>query len=134
MFDIDNHEKKILAVGQENKKIETKGKWNQLNLIDIQYLLENNCRLSLSHMGKSFIQLEETNKRINELSIGYIMNPYLHKNNAFREQVKVCLKNIFGTSTNAYIGKILLKENTRVLELVMFYQNGKKMQVKCSQC
>ena len=34
MFDIDNHEKEILAVGYENKKIETKDKLNLLNLID----------------------------------------------------------------------------------------------------
>ena len=31
-----------------------------------------------------------------------------------------------GTSTNANIGKILLKENIRVLALVMFYENRKR--------
>ena len=55
-----------------------------------------------------------------------MMNPNLNKNKAFIEQVKACLKNIFGTSTNAHIGKILLKENTIVLALVMFYDNRKK--------
>ena len=35
MLDIDNHEKKILGVGYENKKIETEDKCNELNLIDI---------------------------------------------------------------------------------------------------
>ena len=34
MFDIDSHEKEILAVGYKNKTIENKDKWNQLNLID----------------------------------------------------------------------------------------------------
>ena len=38
MFDIENHEKDILAVGYENKTIETKYKWDQLNTIDIQSL------------------------------------------------------------------------------------------------
>ena len=38
MFDIDNHEKEILAVGYENKKIENKDKWNQLSLLDMQSL------------------------------------------------------------------------------------------------
>ena len=33
MFIIDNYEKDILAVGYENKTIETKDKWNQLNLM-----------------------------------------------------------------------------------------------------
>ena len=31
MFDIDSHEKEILAVGYENKTIVSKDKWNQLN-------------------------------------------------------------------------------------------------------
>ena len=115
--------KEILAVGYENKKIETKYKWNQLNIIDIQSMLGTNHRLTLSHMSKSFIWLEETNQRINEFYIGYMMNPTLHKNKAFREQVKVCLKNTFGSSTPAHISRILLKANTRVLVLVMFYEN-----------
>ena len=67
MFDIDNHEKDILAVDYKNKTIETNDKWNQLNLIDIQSLLGNNHLLRLSHMAKSYIWIEETNKRINDL-------------------------------------------------------------------
>ena len=63
-----------------------------------------------------------------------MMNPNLHKNKAIKEQVKVCLKNTFGPSTNIHIGKILLKENTRVLELVTFYDNREKVQGKCSEC
>ena len=62
------------------------------------------------------------------------MNPNLHKNKTFEEQVKGCLKNTFGTSTNIHIGKILLEKNTRVLALVMFYENGEKIQGKCSEC
>ena len=58
MFNIESHEKGILAVGYENKTIETKDKCNQLNLIDIQYLLGTNHRLHLSHMAKSFIWIE----------------------------------------------------------------------------
>ena len=120
MFDIDNHEKDILAVGYENKTIETKDKWNQLNLMEIQSLLGNNHRLPLSHIDKSCIWLEETNKRINELSIGYMMNPNLSIDKIFREQVKVCMKNTFFTSTMTHISKILLKPDTRVLALVFF--------------
>ena len=85
MFDIDNHEKEILAVGYENKKIETEDKWNQLNIIDVQYMLGNNHRPPLSHMSKSYIWLEEKNQRINELSIGYIMNPNFNIKKSFRE-------------------------------------------------
>ena len=60
----------------------------------------------LSNMDQSFIWLEETNQRINEFSIGYIMNPNFHKNRAFKEKVKGFLKNTFGLSTNIHIGKI----------------------------
>ena len=123
MFNIDNYEKDILAVGYENKTIETKYKWNQLNLMEIQYLLGTNNCLPLSHMAKSYICLEETNQRINELFIGYMMNPHLSMNKVFREQVKVCMKNTFSTSTMTHISKILLKPNTRVLELVMFFDH-----------
>ena len=47
MFNIGNQEKDILAVVYENKKIQTKDKWNQLNLMDIQSLLGTNHRLPL---------------------------------------------------------------------------------------
>ena len=77
-------------------------------------------------MAKSCICLEETNQHINEFSIGYMMNPNLHKNKAFKDQVRVCLENKLGAYTNAHIVKVLLKENTRVLELVMFYDKRKK--------
>ena len=90
MFDIDNHEKEILAVSYEQKTIETKEKLIQLNLIDIQSLLETNNCLPSSHTAKSYIWLEEKNQRINEFYIGYTMNPNFHKNKCFREQVKLC--------------------------------------------
>ena len=133
MFDIDNHVKEISAVGYKNKTIKTKEKWKQLNIIDIQSLLGTNNSMSLSHMDRSYIWLEETNQRINEFSIGYTMNPNLHKNKVFREQVKLCPKNTLGTSTNTHIVKIILKDNTRVLALVMPCKNRKKVQGKCSE-
>ena len=108
------------------KTIETKYKLNQLNIIDIQSLLGNDHHLPLSQKEKSYIWIEETNQRINEFYIGYMMNPNFHKNKVFREQVKVCLKTTFGPSTNAHISKILLKDNTRVLALVMLYEKKYK--------
>ena len=125
MFNIENNEKDILEVGYEDKTIQTKDKWNQLNPMDIQSLLGANHILPFSHMAKSYIWLEETNKRINEFSIGYMMNLNLIMNKDFREQVKVCMRTTFSTSTMTHISKILLNPNTRVLELVMFFDNGK---------
>ena len=61
MFNIDNHEQDILAVGYENKIIQTKDKWNQWNIMDIQSLLGTNHYLLFSHMAKSYIWIEEKN-------------------------------------------------------------------------
>ena len=99
MLNIDNHEKEILAVGYKDKTIQTQDKWNKLNIMDIKYLLGTNHRLPLSHMAKSYIWIEETNQRINEFSIGYMMNQNVSINKGFKEQVKICLKNTFSTAT-----------------------------------
>ena len=89
MFNIYNHEKDILEVVYKDKTIQTQDKWNQLNLMDIQSMLGNNHCLILSHMTKSYICLEETNQRINELSIGYMIIPNFSINKYFKEHVKV---------------------------------------------
>ena len=54
------------------------------------------------------------------------MNPNLSITKAFKEQVKICMKNTFSTTNQQHISKILLKPNTRVLALVMFFENRKK--------
>ena len=77
-------------------------------------------------MSQSCIWLEETNQHINELSIGYMMNPNLSINKYFKEQVKICMKTIFGTINQQHISQILSKQNTRVLALVMFYNTRQK--------
>ena len=92
----------------------------------IKSLLGTNHRLPLAHMAKRYIWLEEKNQRINEFYIGYMMNPNLSINRDFNEQVKICTKTTFGTTTQQHISKILLKPNTRVLALVMFYETRKK--------
>ena len=81
-----------------------------MNLLDMQSMLRANCRMPLLHMSKSYILIEEKNQRINEFSIGYMMNPNLNPNRDFREQVKVCLKNTFGPDINIHIGKTLSKK------------------------
>ena len=134
MFNIDNHEEEVLSVGCKEKTIQTKDKCNQLSIMDVQYMLGTNHLLPLSHMAKSYIWLEAKKQRINEFYIGYMMNPNLSMNKAFREQVKVCMITVFSTSTMTHISKILLKPNTRVLALVMFFDHRKKMQGKCSEC
>ena len=96
-----------MAVGYENKTIQTQYKRNRLNPIHLQSLLWTNHRLPLSHMAKSYIWLEEKNQRINKLSIGCIMNPNLSINKAFKDQVNKCMKTTIGAITQTDISKIL---------------------------
>ena len=107
-----------------NKKIETKDKWNQINLLSMKSVLGDNCRMLLLHMSNRNIWIEEKKQRINEFSFGYMFNPTLHATEFFREQVKACLNNKFGQDTNKHIIKPLMKRNTRVLALVVFYELG----------
>ena len=92
----------------------------------IQYLLGTNHRLPLSHMAKGYIWFKETNQRINEFSIGYMINPTSSINKAFKDNVTKCMKTIFGSITQPHISKILSKKQTIVLALLMFYEARKK--------
>ena len=125
LSNIVQYEKEILAVEYINQKIETKDKWNQVNVLNMESMLVSNCRMPFLHMSKRYICIEETNQRINEFYFVYMMNPTLYKNKAFKEQVKACFRNTFGPDTNSHINTILMKKNTRVLALVIFYESGK---------
>ena len=84
LSNIVQYEKDILAVEYINQKTETKNKWNQINILDMEYMLVANCRMPLLHISKSHIWIEETNQRINDFSFGYTMNTTLYKNKAFK--------------------------------------------------
>ena len=73
----------MIAVGHK-KKIQNQDKWNYYNHMPMQSLLGAYHRLPLLHMAKSYIWLEETKERINEFSIGYMINPNLNINKAFK--------------------------------------------------
>ena len=87
-------------------------------------MLAANCCMPLLHMSKSYIWIEETKQRINEFSFGYMSNPALYTNKVFKYQVNACFRNSFGPDTNSHINTILMKTNTRVLALVIFYESG----------
>ena len=130
LFTIANHEKDISSVGYQNKTIQTQDKWNNLNPMNIQYLLGTNHRLPLSHMVKSYIWIEETNECINEFSIGYMINPTLSINKYFKEQVTKFMKNTFDAMTQQHISF----RKKRVLALFMFYETRQKNQRNFSKC
>ena len=61
---------------------------------------------------------------MNEFSFAYTCNPTLYKHKVFKDQVKSCLGNTFGTDTNKHINDILLRPNTRVITLIVNYEHG----------
>ena len=66
---------------------------------------------------------EETNERTNEFSFAYMCNPTLFRHKVLKEQVKICLRDTFGTDTNKQINVILKRPNTRVIALIVNYEN-----------
>ena len=62
----------------------------------------NHC-LPLFRMAKSFIWLNETKQCIKYFTIGYMINPNLNINKAFREKVDKCMNTTFGPITKPHI-------------------------------
>ena len=51
----NNYEQKMIEIGNKNKKIKNKDKWNYCHHMPILPLLGDNHRLPLLHMDKRFI-------------------------------------------------------------------------------
>ena len=66
-------------------------------------MLGDNHRLPLLHMAKMVLYLHEVNERFNEFAIGYMINPTLHVNKAFKYQAEKCINNTFGNVTQTFI-------------------------------
>ena len=66
-------------------------------------MLGVNNSLPLLYMSKKFVYLHNTEERINEFLIGYIVNPTLHVTKAFKEQVEKFTNDAFGTITQPFI-------------------------------
>ena len=79
------YEKNISAVDYINQRIETKDKWNRINILSMESMLVANYCMPLLHMSKSYIWIEETSQRINEFSFVYMLNPTLYTNKVFKE-------------------------------------------------
>ena len=58
--------------------------WEQCNVILLLPLLGVNNHQPLLHMDKTFIYINNTEKLINQFSIGYMVNPKLHVQKVFR--------------------------------------------------
>ena len=71
----------------ERGKIETKYRWETIDVIPLFPLVGvNNCQTILN-ISKIMVHIYSTGERIDKFSIDYIINPSLHVNKVFREQV-----------------------------------------------
>ena len=84
IFSIHTYEKYTVAVGTENKNNRNKYICNYRHRTPMLPLLGANHRLTLFHMAKRFIWIEETGEHINEYEIGCMINPSLHVNKSFK--------------------------------------------------
>ena len=75
-------------------------------------------------MAKRFISIHKAKKRINEFTIGYMIDPGSTVNKTFREKVEKCMLTTFGKITQPFIKSTLSKNNTCVLSLIMFYETS----------
>ena len=65
---------------------------------------------------------------------GYMINPWLKFNNAFRTQVENFLGGYFSIRTMKNIKDCLMKKNTSVIALIMIYENNGEITKKCTEC
>ena len=77
---VDICEQRMIEFGKDNKIINNQDKWNHChNLPILPFWGVNNC-LPLLHMYKKFVYDHNTEERINEFAIGYMVNPTLNVN------------------------------------------------------
>ena len=75
-------------------------------------------------MAKKYLAWK-TKKNINELDIGYMINPNLHINIAFKEQVIICMNNTFGATTQPFIKNKMTKKVCFIIVTVSWFKNNK---------
>ena len=68
------------------------------------------------------VHIYTTKKTIHQFAIGYIINPTIHINRVFIEQVKNILGFYFHINTIKTIKNCLMKKNTSVMALMMIYE------------
>ena len=75
-------------IGGKKRKKETKYRWETLNVIPLLPLVGVNHRQPILHMFKIIVHIYSRNEGVDKFSIGYMLNPSLHGNNLFIEQVE----------------------------------------------
>ena len=85
-------------------------------------------------MSKEIVYINTIEELIRKFSIGYIINPELHANDVFIDQVEKCLKETFHQSTMKGIKKFMIKKDTCVTALVMVYETKTENPKNCIRC
>ena len=62
IFSLNTYEQDMISVGNKNKKIKNKDRWNYCHYMPMLPLLGENNRLPLFYMAKMFICINETKK------------------------------------------------------------------------
>ena len=73
-----------------------------------------NHRQPILHMSNLMVHCYSIDESINQFSICYMINPSLHFNKVFIEQVEKCLSATFNENTMETIKDCLIKKNTCV--------------------
>ena len=59
-----------------------------------------------------------------------MVNPTLHVNKVFREQVEKCLRSTFRQNTMKAVKSIMRKKDTSVIVIIMFYETKTNNPIK----
>ena len=97
-------------------------------------ILGVNHSLPILHLSKIIVHITTTEKTIYQFPIGYIINPSLHFNRVFREQVQKCLGFSFSIKTMKTNKRNLMKKYTSVMALIMICEKKEKTQKQCIEC
>ena len=75
---------------KETKKNPARDEWEISAVIPLMPIVGVNHRLPILHMSKIMVHIYTKEKTIHQFAIGYMINPSLHINRVFREQVQKC--------------------------------------------
>ena len=111
-------------------KIKTFEKYKFSKSVPLRYLLSAYHRLLLWHVVNKMIINQKGGGGGYQFQSGYMLNPGSSINKDFKEQVENNLARNFSSAKIASIIILLREENTRVISLLMFYENRKNMMFK----
>ena len=83
-----------------------------------------NHRQPILHMSMIMVHFYYIDETMNQFEIGYMINPSINCDKAFREKVEKFLNSTFNSRTMETFTDFLKNKNTCIMELIMFYGNN----------